>query len=68
MKIKSLQISNVLSFAYVDDIANAPKIAFNKNLSILIGQNGSGKSKIVRERFSEFRKILSQKRENRRKC
>jgi predicted ATP-dependent endonuclease of OLD family len=44
MKIKSLQISNILSFAYVDEIENAPKITFDKNLNILIGQNGSGKS------------------------
>jgi len=44
MKIKSLQISNIISFAHVDDIANAPKITFDNNLNIIIGQNGAGKS------------------------
>ena len=58
MKIKSLQISNVLSFAYVEDIANAPKIAFDKNLSILIGQNGSGKSTALEVINFIFRRVL----------
>lgn len=58
MKIKSLQISNVLSFAYVDDIVNAQKIAFDKNLSILIGQNGSGKSTALEVVNFVFRRVL----------
>ncbi|MEK7194951.1 MAG: AAA family ATPase [Patescibacteria group bacterium] len=58
MKIKSLQISNVLSFAYIDDIANAPKITFDKNLSILIGQNGSGKSTALEVINFVFRRVL----------
>lgn len=44
MKIKSLQISNILSFKHFDDICNAPKISFDDNLNIIIGHNGSGKS------------------------
>ena len=58
MKIKSLQISNILSFAYVDDILNAPKITFDKNLSILIGQNGSGKSTALEVINFIFRRVL----------
>lgn len=58
MKIKSLQISNVLSFAYVDDIITAPKISFNKNLSILIGQNGAGKSTVLEIINFIFRRVL----------
>ncbi len=58
MKIKSLQISNVLSFAYVDDITSAQKIGFDKNLSILIGQNGSGKSTALEVINFVFRCVL----------
>lgn len=58
MKIKSLQISNILSFRYVEDIANAPKIIFNKNLSILIGQNGAGKSTVLEIINFIFRRVL----------
>jgi len=58
MKIKSLQISNILSFAHVEDIENAPKITFDKNLSILIGQNGSGKSTALEVINFIFRRVL----------
>ncbi len=58
MKIKSLQISNVLSFAYVEDIINAPKVEFDKNLSILIGQNGSGKSTALEIINFIFRRVI----------
>ena len=34
MKIKSLQISNVLSFKHYDDIANAEKITFEDGLNV----------------------------------
>lgn len=58
MKIKSLQISNVLSFPYVDDISNASIITFNKDLSILIGQNGAGKSTVLEVINFIFRRVL----------
>lgn len=58
MKIKSLQISNVLSFEYVEDIANAPKISFDKNFNILIGQNGAGKSTALEIINFIFRRVL----------
>jgi DNA repair exonuclease SbcCD ATPase subunit len=58
MKITSLQVSNILSFRYFEDIANAPKITFDKNLSILIGQNGSGKSTALEVINFIFRRVL----------
>lgn len=58
MKIKSLQISNILSFEYVDDIARAQQINFDRNLSILIGQNGAGKSTVLEIINFIFRKVL----------
>ena len=44
MKIKSVQISNILSFQHFDDITDAPLIQFDNAFNILIGPNGSGKS------------------------
>ena len=44
MKIKTLQISNILSFKYHENIENAEKITFEDDLNIIIGENGSGKS------------------------
>jgi DNA repair exonuclease SbcCD ATPase subunit len=41
MKIKSLHISNILSFKYFDIITEAPQIVFDPNLNIFIGENGS---------------------------
>ncbi|HAT73545.1 MAG: SMC protein-like protein [Candidatus Moranbacteria bacterium GW2011_GWF2_36_839] len=58
MKIKSLQISNIWSFKYVEDIANAPKISFDKNFNILIGQNGAGKSTALEVINFIFRRVL----------
>lgn len=58
MKIKSLQISNIISFAHVDDIANAPKVTFDKNLNIVIGQNGAGKSTALEVINFVFRRVL----------
>ncbi len=47
MKIKSLKISNALSFEYKDDIENCDEVRFDSNLNILIGPNGSGKSNFL---------------------
>jgi len=58
MKIKSLQISNVWTFKYFDDINNAPKITFDKNFNILIGQNGAGKSTVLEVINFIFRRVL----------
>lgn len=58
MKIKSLQISNVWSFKYFDDINNVPKISFDKNFNILIGQNGAGKSTALEVINFIFRRVL----------
>lgn len=44
MKILSLQISNILSFQYFENIADAEKITFSDELNIIIGENGAGKS------------------------
>jgi predicted ATP-dependent endonuclease of OLD family len=58
MKLKSLQISNIICFAHVEDIANAPKITFDKNLNIVIGQNGAGKSTALEVVNFIFRRVL----------
>lgn len=58
MKVKSLQISNIWSFKYVDDIGQAPKIVFNGDLNILIGQNGAGKSTALEVINFIFRRVL----------
>ena len=58
MKIKSLQISNVWTFKHFEDIANAPKITFDKNFNILIGQNGAGKSTVLEVINFIFRRVL----------
>lgn len=58
MKIKSLQISNIWTFKYVDDINTAPNILFDKNFNILIGQNGAGKSTVLEIINFIFRRVL----------
>lgn len=58
MKIKSLQISNVLIFKYIENIENAEKIIFDKNFNILIGQNGAGKSTVLEVINFIFRRVL----------
>lgn len=58
MKIKSLKISNVLSFEYKDNIENCDEISFDNNLSILIGPNGSGKSNFLEIISEIFKKAM----------
>jgi len=58
MKIKSLQISNVLSFGYIEEINNAEKMAFDKSFNIIIGQNGAGKSTVLEVINFVFRRVL----------
>lgn len=58
MKIKSLKISNILSFKYVADIATASEISFEENLNIIIGENGAGKSTALEIINFLFKRIL----------
>lgn len=58
MKLHSLQISNILSFAYFDNIDDAPKITFDEGLNILIGQNGAGKSTVLEVINFIFKRII----------
>jgi putative ATP-dependent endonuclease of the OLD family len=47
MKIKSIAISNVLSFPYFSDFTQCPAIQFDEGLNILVGPNGAGKSNFL---------------------
>jgi len=58
MKIKTLQISNIASFKYVEDIERADKIQFKKDINILIGSNGSGKSTMLEVVNFIFKRII----------
>lgn len=58
MKIKSLKISNILSFKYVSDILEAAEISFEDNLNIIIGENGSGKSTALEIINFLFKRVL----------
>lgn len=58
MKIKSLKISNILSFKYAADIATASEISFQDNLNIIIGENGAGKSTALEVINFLFKRIL----------
>lgn len=58
MKIHSLQISNVLSFAHYENIADAPMVTFEEGLNILIGQNGAGKSTVLEVINFVFRRVV----------
>src|SRR5262249_16247111 len=64
MKIKSIIISNILSFDPHNDTSNATKIDFDiskrkGSLHILIGPNGSGKSNFVEVVNQVFKKAIS---------
>lgn len=58
MKIKELQISNILSFKYFENILDASKIAFDNDLNIFIGENGAGKSTALEILNFIFKKVL----------
>ncbi|MCK4608425.1 MAG: AAA family ATPase [Gammaproteobacteria bacterium] len=58
MKIKELKISNILSFKHYDNIEKATKITFDKQLNILIGENGAGKSTALEVINFIFKRVL----------
>jgi predicted ATP-dependent endonuclease of OLD family len=58
LKIKSLRISNILSFKHEENIENCEKIQFDKNLNILIGPNGAGKSNFLEILSQIFKKCI----------
>ncbi len=58
MKIKTLQISNIASFKYVEAIESAKKIEFKKDINILIGSNGSGKSTMLEVINFIFKRVI----------
>ena len=58
MKIKSLRISNILSFKHYDDIALAEQVVFEDGLNIIIGENGAGKSTALEVINFIFRRVL----------
>jgi predicted ATPase len=58
MKIVSLQLSNILSFKFVNDIETAEKISFDDDLNIIIGENGSGKSTALEVINFLFKRVI----------
>ena len=58
MRVNYLQLSNILSFKYEEDIDNAFKIEFDPDLNIIIGENGSGKSTALEAMNFVFTRIL----------
>lgn len=58
MKVKSLQISNIWTFKYFENIDDAPIINFDANFNILIGQNGAGKSTVLEVINFIFKRVL----------
>lgn len=58
MKILSLQISNILSFEYHEDISTAPEVKFDQHLNIIIGENGSGKSTALEVLNFLFKRVV----------
>lgn len=58
MKIASLQLSNILSFRYFDNVGDAESIRFDGDLNIIIGENGSGKSTALEVINFLFRRVL----------
>lgn len=58
MRVNYLQLSNILSFKYEEDINNAFKIEFDPDLNIIIGENGSGKSTVLEAMNLVFTRTL----------
>ena len=58
MKLKSLRISNVLSFKYEPDISHSEVLNFEDELNIIIGENGSGKSTALEVINFIFKRVL----------
>ena len=58
MKVNYLQLSNILSFKYEEDINSAFKIEFDPDLNIIIGGNGSGKSTALEAMNFAFTRVL----------
>ena len=58
MRVNYLQLSNILSFKYEEDINSAFKIEFDPDLNIIIGENGSGKSTVLEAMNLVFTRTL----------
>ena len=58
MRVNYLQLSNILSFKYEENINNAFKIKFDPDLNIIIGENGSGKSTVLETMNFVFTRAL----------
>lgn len=65
MRVNYLQLSNILSFKYEEDINNAFKIEFDPDLNIIIGENGSGKSTVLEAMNLVFTRALFKRITNR---
>ena len=65
MRVNYLQLSNILSFKYEEDINNAFKIEFDPDLNIIIGENGSGKSTVLEAMNFIFTRALFKRITNR---